>query len=103
VTFQLCRARDISTLLQHWRLTRNRACVVFGMAAWCWVFSVTRAAYTLRPTRPSGYVLRPRIPVIGGRFPVQSEGIELVGEEDFGKSLITRAKSNIRARHQVDP
>ena len=33
---------------------------------------------------------------------MQREGIELVGEEDFGKSLITRAKSNIRARGQVD-
>ena len=33
---------------------------------------------------------------------MQREGIELVGEEDFGKSLITRAKSNIRARRQVD-
>jgi hypothetical protein len=50
-----------------------------------------------------GYDLGPHIPVFGGRFPVQREGIELVGEEDFGKSLITRAKSHIRARRQVDP
>lgn len=39
-------------------------------------------------TKPSGYDLPPHIPVIGARFPVQREGIEHVGEEDLGKSLI---------------
>lgn len=57
----------------------------------------------LHPVMPSGYDLRPHIPVFGGRFPVQREGIELVGEEDFGKSLIARAKADTRARRQVDP
>ena len=56
-----------------------------------------------RKLKPSGYALRPHIPVFGGRLPVHREGIELVGEEDFGKSLITRAKANTRARRQVDP
>ncbi len=51
---------------------------------------------------PSG-ALPPHIPVLGGRFSMQREGIELVGEEDFGKSLIARAKADTRTRRQVDP
>jgi len=62
-----------------------------------------RATCLLRSITPSGYVLRPHIPVIGSRFPVERKRIEMVGEEDFGKSPITRAKSNICAWRQIDP
>src|SRR5215207_3279044 len=85
----------------------NRGCA--GCWRVCPLSSITgpspaaRATRSSRSTKPSGYDLRPHIPVFRGRLPVQREGIELVGEEDFGKSLIARAEANTRARRQVRP
>src|SRR5262249_48254916 len=63
--------------------------------------AVTRQHLTTKPALVD--VRRLHEPVVRLRFPVQREGIELVGEEDLGKSLIAGPEANARARRRVDP